>query len=139
MRLAFRLLSAVHNAVYRVTRGRALGHLGPLGVLLLSTTGRTSGRQRTVPLLFTPAGDGFAVVASKGGAPRNPAWCDNLLAHPDATVEIRGERIAVRAREAEGDERDRLWRAMTDGYAGYDDYQQKTARRIPVFVLERRN
>jgi F420H(2)-dependent quinone reductase len=134
--LKFRLASGLHRTIYRASRGKVAGHFGKLDVLLLTTTGRTSGKPRTVPLLYTRAGDGYAVIASMGGAPDDPAWCKNLRASPDAVVEIGGDRTPVRAREAEGDERERLWRAMTDGFGGYDGYQQKTSRRIPVFVLE---
>jgi deazaflavin-dependent oxidoreductase (nitroreductase family) len=136
--LKFRLASGLHRSIYRASRGRVAGRLGKLGVLLLTTTGRTSGKLRTVPLLYTSAGDGYAVIASMGGAPVDPAWAKNLRANPDALVEIGGDRRAVRARETEGEERERLWRAMADAQRGYDGYQQKTSRRIPVFVLEHR-
>jgi deazaflavin-dependent oxidoreductase (nitroreductase family) len=132
----FRLLSASHIAVYRLSGGRVLGHVGPLGVLLLTTTGRRSGKRRTVPLLYCETGSGFGLIASKGGAPRNPGWCENLFANPDAAVEIRGRRIAVRARRVEGDERAQVWSAMVAGYPGYDGYQRRTEREIPVFLLE---
>jgi deazaflavin-dependent oxidoreductase (nitroreductase family) len=134
--LKFRLISELHRRIYRASRGRVAGKVGKLGVLLLTTTGRKSGKPRTVPLLYTGAGDGYAVIASMGGAPDDPDWCKNLRASPHAVVEIGGDRIAVGTREAEGEERERLWRAMVDGYGGYDGYQRKTSRRIPVVVLE---
>jgi deazaflavin-dependent oxidoreductase (nitroreductase family) len=77
------------------------------------------------------------VVASKGGAPDHPDWYKNLQADPDATVQIKGERIPVRARTAKGPERERLWRLMTEVWPPYDEYQQRTEREIPVVVLER--
>ena len=86
--------------------------------------------------LYAPADGSYAVVASMGGAARHPDWCLNLRAHELAMVEIGRERVEVRACEVEGDERERLWRAMVDGYPGYDRYQEKTARRIPVVLLE---
>lgn len=107
-----------------------------MNVLLLTTTGRKSGRPRTVPLLYAPANGSYAVVASMGGAARNPDWCLNLRAHRLAMVEIGRDRLEVRARDVEGEERERLWRAMAGGYPGYDRYQERTARRIPVVVLE---
>jgi deazaflavin-dependent oxidoreductase (nitroreductase family) len=134
--LKFRLMSGLHRSIYRASRGRLLGRVGTLGVLLLTTTGRTSGKPRTVPLLYTAAGDGYAVIASMGGAPDDPAWCKNLRANPNAVVEIGGDRTPVSAREAEGDERERLWRAMADEFGGYDGYQRRTSRRIPVVILE---
>ena len=132
----FKVMSGVHSVLYRASRGRIAGRVGKLDVLLLTTTGRKTGKARTVPLLYTKTGGGYAVVASKGGAELDPAWCVNLRANPAALVELGGKRIRVKARETEGDERERLWRQMADGYKGYDNYKQKTSRQIPVFVLE---
>ena len=135
-KLGFRVIAYVHRGLYRASGGKIAGRIGQLNVLLLTTTGRKSGRTRTVPLLYTPANGSYAVVASMGGAARHPDWCLNLRAHQLAMVEIGRDRVEVRAREVEGEERERLWRAMVDGYPGYDRYQEKTARRIPVVVLE---
>ena len=135
-KLGFRVIAYVHRGLYRASGGKIAGRIGRLNVLLLTTTGRTSGRFRTVPLLYTAAKGSYAVVASMGGATRHPDWCLNLRAHQSAMVEIGRDRLEVRAREAEGEERERLWRAMVDGYPGYERYQHKTARRIPVVVLK---
>jgi deazaflavin-dependent oxidoreductase (nitroreductase family) len=135
-KLGFRAIAYVHRGLYRASGGKFAGRIGRLNVLLLTTTGRKSGRSRTVPLLYTPANGSYAVVASMGGAPRHPDWCLNLRAHPLAMVEIGRDRVEVRAREVEGEEREWLWCAMVDGYPGYDRYQQKTVRRIPVLLLE---
>jgi len=135
-KLGFRVISSIHRGLYRASGGKIVGRIGQLNVLLLTTTGRKSGRSRTVPLLYTPANGSYAVVASMGGAPRNPEWCLNLRAHRLAMVEIGRDRVEVRAREVEGEERARLWRAMVDGYPGYDRYQERTTRRIPVVLLE---
>ena len=135
-KLGFRVIAHVHRGLYRASGGKIAGRIGQLNVLLLTTTGRKSGRTRTVPLLYTPANGSYAVVASMGGAPRHPDWCLNLRAHQLAMVEIGRDRVEVRAREVEGEERERLWRAMVDGYPGYNRYQGMTARRIPVVVLE---
>jgi deazaflavin-dependent oxidoreductase (nitroreductase family) len=132
----FRILGAVHRGVYRLTGGKIGGKIGPARVLLLTTTGRKSGRPRTQPLLYTPAGDGYAVIASKGGAPQHPLWYLNLRANPNVEVTVGRETRQLRARDAEGEERERLWRAMTGVYAGYDRYAEKTSRRIPVVVLD---
>ena len=134
--LGFRILGGVHRGVYRLTGGRIGGKIGPARVLLLTTTGRKTGRPRTQPLLYTPAGDGYAVIASKGGAPQHPLWYLNLRANPDVEVTVGRETRKLRARDAEGEERERLWRAMTRVYAGYDRYAEKTSRNIPVVVLE---
>jgi F420H(2)-dependent quinone reductase len=134
--LGFRILGGMHRGLYRLTGGRIGGKIGPARVLLLTTTGRKSGRPRTQPLLYTPAGDGYAVIASKGGAARHPLWYLNLRANPEVEVTVGRETRKLRARDAEGEERERLWRAMTRVYSGYDGYAQKTSRRIPVVVLE---
>ena len=134
--LGFRILGRLHARVYRLTGGRIGGKIGPARVLLLTTTGRKSGRPRTQPLLYTPAGAGYAVVASKGGAPRHPLWYLNLRANPRVEVTVGRDTRAMRARAAEGEEREQLWRALTRVYAGYDRYAQRTSRQIPVVVLE---
>jgi deazaflavin-dependent oxidoreductase (nitroreductase family) len=132
----FRLLGGAHRGLYRLTGGRIGWKIGPARVLLLTTTGRKSGRPRTQPLLYTPAGAGYAVIASKGGAARHPLWYLNLRANPNVEVTVGRETRKLRARDAEGEERERLWRAMTRIYAGYDRYAEKTSRNIPVVVLE---
>jgi deazaflavin-dependent oxidoreductase (nitroreductase family) len=134
--LQFRILGGIHRRLYRLTGGRIGGRIGRLPVLLLTTTGRKSGQPRTQPLAYTKAGDGFAVIASKGGAPRHPLWYLNLRAHPVADVTVGRESWKVRARDAQGEERDRLWRALADLHPGYDGYARKTTRQIPVVVLE---
>jgi deazaflavin-dependent oxidoreductase (nitroreductase family) len=134
--LGFRIASSIHNAVYRLTGGKIGGKMGKAPVLLLTSTGRKSGKPRTNPLLYARAGDGYAVIASKGGAPQHPLWYLNLQASPHAEVTVGRETRHVHARDAEGEERERLWRALTDVYPGYDKYAEKTSRRIPVVVLE---
>lgn len=105
--------------------------------LVLTTTGRTSGLPRKSALICGFDGEACIIVASKGGAPTHPAWYGNLTADPNVTVQVRGDRFAAVARTAEGAERDRLWKAMTDVWPNYDDYATRTTRRIPVVVLER--
>jgi F420H(2)-dependent quinone reductase len=134
--LGFRILGGMHRRVYRLTGGKVGGQIGKLPVLLLTTIGRRSGRPRTQPLAYAQAGDGYAVIASKGGAPQHPLWYLNLRANPLAEVTVGRETRRVRARDAQGEERERLWRALADLYPGYDRYAQKTSRRIPVVVLE---
>jgi F420H(2)-dependent quinone reductase len=135
--LGFRILGGIHNRVYRLSGGRVAGKIGKAPVLLLTTTGRKSGQARTNPLLYAPAGDnGYMVIASKGGAPQHPLWYLNLEANPLAAVTVGRETRQVRARTAEGEERERLWRSLADVYPSYDKYAEKTSRRIPVVVLE---
>jgi len=135
--LGFRILGGIHSRVYRLSGGRVGGKMGKAPVLLLTTTGRKSGQPRTNPLLYAPAGDnGYMVIASKGGAPQHPLWYLNLQANPLAEVTVGRETHNVHARDAQGEERERLWRALADLYSGYDRYAQKTSRTIPVVVLE---
>jgi len=134
--LSFRILGGLHRRIYRLTGGKVGGRIANMPVLLLTTTGRKSGRPRTQPLAYTRAGEGYAVIASKGGAPHHPLWYLNLRANPLAEVTVGRVTEKVRAREAEGEERDQLWRQLADVYSGYDKYARKTSRRIPVIVLE---
>jgi F420H(2)-dependent quinone reductase len=120
-----------------LTRGRMKVAMGQ-PILLLHTVGARSGEPRTSPLLYTPQGEGFIVVASKAGATHHPAWYHNLRAHPDAVaVEVGGRRIPVRPRLVEGAEREDLWRRVNDNYNGYETYQGRAgSRTIPVVLLE---
>lgn len=131
-------LMGVHTLAYRATGGR-IGHRIPglrAPMLLLDHVGARSGEHRTSPLLYIPDGDRVAIIASKGGFPKNPAWLYNLRANPETTIQIRGAHRRVRAREAEGDERERLWKRAVELYPSYADYQRRTERRIPVVVLD---
>ena len=106
-------------------------------ILLLTTTGRRTGEQFTTPLIFDSDGDNPVIVASQGGAPEHPGWYRNLTKNPHVEVQIKGERFAATARDAEGDERERLWKQLNRMWPHYDEYQARTDRRIPVVVLER--
>jgi deazaflavin-dependent oxidoreductase (nitroreductase family) len=135
--LGFRILGGLHTKLYRLTGGKVGGKLVKAPVLLLTTTGRKSGQPRTSPLLYARAGNnGYMVIASKGGADQHPLWYLNLQANPLAEVTIGRRTQQVRARDAQGEERERLWRSLADVYSGYDNYAQKTSREIPVVVLE---
>lgn len=132
-----RVVTRLHPIAYRLTGGR--GPIGRnLGVtnVVLSVTGRRSGRVREVPLYAFPDADRWVVVASDGGAAADPAWVRNLRAAPSATLRVGRAVRPVRAREAAGEERTRLWELVVEGYPGYALYQAGTARTIPVVVLE---
>lgn len=126
-----------HVRVYQETGGERGYDWHGTKILLLTTTGRRSGEPRTMALIHQVDGDRWVVVASKGGAPQHPAWYQNLEADPEATIQVKADRIGVRAHAAQGEERDRLWKLMTEAWPPYDDYQAKTSRQIPVVVLER--
>jgi F420H(2)-dependent quinone reductase len=124
--------------IYRLSRGRIFGSIGTAPVLLLTSTGRRSGQQRTAPVVFLVDGERYIVIGSNAGNQRTPAWSYNLQANPDAEIEIRGTHELVRARVAEGEERAELWRKVNEMYEGFDDYDAKTSRDIAVFVLDPR-
>jgi F420H(2)-dependent quinone reductase len=105
-------------------------------VALVESVGRKSGKRRTHPLLCREDGENLVIIASKGGVNKHPAWYLNLKAQPETNAWWRGKKRRVRAREAEGEERERLWKLMADGYPTYEDYQRRTDRQIPVVVLE---
>ena len=120
---------------FRANHGKVQGW-GPL--ILLTTRGAKTGQTRIYPLMSVPDGENYIAVASKGGAPKNPLWYNNLLAHPDVTVENGNETFAAHARLLDGDERAQAFEKAVAVYSPYADYQKKTARLIPVFLLERR-
>jgi len=122
---------------FRNNGGQVTGMFAGRPVVLITTTGAKSGAKRTTPIVYTTDGDNLVIIASKGGAPTNPDWFHNLVANPDVTVELPNETFYARARVAEGEDRERLWRAMADRMPNFDEYQQGTTRRIPVVVLER--
>lgn len=124
--------------VYRRSGGRIGGKMFGAPLLLLTTTGRKSGRSWTVPLMYQIDGDRWVIIASNGGSAKHPAWWLNLRSQPDASAQIGRETYPVTAVETTGEERERLWRRMADMYKGYDGYAQKTTREIPVVVLQRR-
>jgi len=127
-----------HVRRYRETAGD-VGHVWKEGstVLLLTTTGRTTGEKHTTPLIYARDGDNYVIVASKGGAPAHPGWYRNLAKDPEVEVQVLGEVFPARARTAEGEERERLWRKANEVWPHYEEYQRKTDREIPVVVLER--
>ena len=111
---------------------------GPCAGLLLHHVGRKSGEERVAPLLYLPDGEDMVIVASYGGAPKNPAWYHNLRAKPETVVEVGRERRPVTAHVATEQERERLWPAVLDLYPAYADYQARTERTIPLIVLKSR-
>jgi deazaflavin-dependent oxidoreductase (nitroreductase family) len=132
------LFGAEHVRRYRETAG-AVGHRWREGstVLLLTTTGRKSGKPTTTPLIYAEDGDRYVIVASKGGAPDDPGWYRNLALHPAVEVQVKGDVFRAHARTASGEERERLWQAANEVWPHYAEYAQRTDRQIPVVVLER--
>jgi deazaflavin-dependent oxidoreductase (nitroreductase family) len=127
-----------HVRVYRETGGEN-GHIWKEGstTLLLTTMGRRSGEPRTTPLIYARDGDRYVIVASQGGAPNDPGWYRNLVKEPEVELQVGPEVFRARARTAEGEERERLWRLANQVWPHYDEYATRTERTIPVVVLER--
>jgi deazaflavin-dependent oxidoreductase (nitroreductase family) len=132
---AQRAATKLHSFVHRATSGRVGGRVVGSPVLLLTTIGRKSGRERTVPLLYLKDGEDLVVVGSNGGTAAPPAWWLNLKASPEASVELGGRKVRVRAEEAGSEEKERLWPKLVKMYGGYEDYRRQTDREIPVVVL----
>ena len=120
---------------FRANGGRVSGMFEGTPLLLLHHTGARSGTRRINPLVYQRDGDRYVIFASKAGAPTNPDWYHNLIAHPNATIELGAETIEVLASEAVGEERDRLFEAQVERFPQFAEYAQKTTRVIPVIVL----
>lgn len=133
--VGLRLLQ-LHQRAYELTGGRWGHRTGRLRTLLLRTTGRRSGRQRTAALLYHRDGDRLVVVGSKGGSDAPPSWLLNLQVHPDVEVQVGTHRFPATARVATAAERSRLWPVMTALWPDYDRYQAQTSRRIPLVILQ---
>jgi deazaflavin-dependent oxidoreductase (nitroreductase family) len=135
---AWNRFTGLNATIYRATGGRLLGSFDGNPVLLLHHVGRRSGEPRVTPLLYLGDGEDLVIVGSMGGTPRHPAWVHNLQARPDAEVEVGRERRAVRARVAEGPDRERLWPRLVERYPAFRAYQARTDREIPVVILSPR-
>jgi F420H(2)-dependent quinone reductase len=135
----FNELTRLHTLAYRLSGG-LLGSRIPGGppMLLLDHVGARSGVKRTTPLVYLQDGSNTVIVASKGGSPRHPAWLHNLRANPETTVQVGSRRIPVRARVASAKARSRLWPKVVALYRGYELYQKRASRQIPLVILEPR-
>lgn len=133
----FRFVNRAHRGLLRVSKGRLLNRIGAMPVVTLTTTGRRSGEPRQV-LLTSPIHDNDRVVlvASKGGDAHHPAWYLNLMAQPNVTVSIGGTDKRMVAREASAEEKAEMWPTIVAAYKGYQGYQDRTDRDIPVIVCE---
>lgn len=129
-------MSRTHIFLNRVTLGKMFNTLSGDEVCFVTMTGAKSGRKITMPLMYVPYQDGVLLVASLGGAPRNPVWYYNIAKNPDITVSHRGKTMSLRARQATADEKPSLWPVCDSCYAPYADYRARTDRDIPIFVCE---
>jgi deazaflavin-dependent oxidoreductase (nitroreductase family) len=122
---------------FRASGGKVGGGFDGAPMLLLHTRGAKTGEDRVHPVVYQPVGDAYAIFASKGGAPENPAWFHNLKANPDVKVEVGGDTIAANARVLDDKEREPIWEKQKQLMPGFAEYEQKTSRQIPVVLLER--
>ena len=128
-------IATIHRGLYKLTGGKVGANLGGRPMLLLTTTGRKSGKKRATPLQYMRDGENMVVVASNGGNKNHPAWLYNIKANPDVTAQA-GKRIRkARAEVANADERARLWPLLLETYHGYQDYEDESGRTIQVVVL----
>lgn len=128
----------VHVFLNRLTGGRYFNTLAGDEVCFVTMTGAKSGRTITIPLMYVPYRDGVILVASQGGAPKNPVWYNNLVKHPDIEVRHRGDHMKLRARLASLDEKPALWPICDEHYAPFEEYRARTTREIPMFICEPR-
>jgi deazaflavin-dependent oxidoreductase (nitroreductase family) len=137
-RWAIKAMTRAHVFLNRLSGGRLFNSLNGDDVCFVTMKGAKSGRTLTIPLMYVPWRDGVLLVASMGGAPKNPVWYQNLVAHPDISVTHRGRRMELRARLAAPQEKPALWPVCDRHYAPYADYRSRTTRDIPVFVCQPR-
>jgi F420H(2)-dependent quinone reductase len=135
LKLMFRVMVPVMVFLYRLAGGRIGGKVQGLPVLLLTTTGRKSGKPRTVPLGYLRDGSTYVIIASSGGLPRHPAWFFNLQSHPEATIQAKEVQVQVRAELANPEKKRELWARLLEVAPGYANYQKRTSRDIPMVIL----
>ena len=135
-RWAVKAMTRTHVFLHRLSGGRLFNKLGGDDVCFVTMTGAKSGRRLTIPLMYVPYQDGVLLVASLGGAPKNPVWYGNLVKHPEIEVSHRGRRMKLRARLARPEEKPALWPICDRHYAPYAEYRKRTTREIPIFVCE---
>ena len=127
---------SINASLIRLSRGRIGSKLGTQTILILHTTGRTSGQERSIPIAYFEYEGSYLIVASNWGKDKNADWYLNLKKNPHARLEIHGKPIPAVAREAQGEEYDRLWKFATERHPPYLDYQKMTSRHIPIMVFE---
>jgi F420H(2)-dependent quinone reductase len=135
MKLIYKLVMTIHSFLYRTTKGRFGGKMFGFDVLLLTTTGRKSGKQHTAPLGYITDNGNYVICASNGGQPKHPAWYFNVTANPQVTIEVMDKKITATAEVTKGEERKRLFDALVAAAPNYAAYETSTTREIPMVVL----
>jgi deazaflavin-dependent oxidoreductase (nitroreductase family) len=135
-RWLLKLFTRINVFVYKLSGGRLMDELSGMPIVLVKMTGARSGKTIEIPLMHVPHEKGFILVASQGGAPKNPAWYHNLVKHPEIEIRFRGETRRLTARRVDDEEKAKLWPICVEYYPPYEEYQQRTERNIPVFLCE---
>lgn len=130
-----RLVMAIYVFLYRRTGGKMGGRLGTMPVLLLTTTGRKSGKKHTVPVMYLSESPNYIITASNNGGEKPPAWWLNLKSSPQATIEIGGDMRLVTTKQADSEEKERLWAQLVEKAPAFEGYQKRTQREIPMVIL----
>ena len=138
-RFILKAMTRTHVFLHRLSGGRFFNKLGDDDVCFVTMTGAKSGRRLTIPLMYVPYEGGVLLVASQGGAPKNPVWYGNLVKHTDISARHRGRELKLRARQATPEEKPALWPICDRHYAPYAEYRERTTRDIPIFVCEPRD
>jgi len=134
-KVMLKVIVSVGVFLYRLTGGGIGGKMQTMPVLLLTTTGRKSGKTRTVPLTYLRDGSAYVITASYAGLPRNPAWFLNLKSQPEATIQVKRQKMRVKAETANPEKRQELWARLMEVAPGYANYEKRTTREIPMVIL----
>jgi len=134
-KLILKVVISTSVFLYRLTGGVIGGRIQALPVLLLTTTGRRSGKPRTVPLGYLRDGSTYVIIASYAGLPQHPAWFLNLQSHPEATIQAKHLQVQVKAETANPEKKRELWTRLLEVAPGYANYQKRTSRDIPIVIL----
>jgi len=135
-KLKFKILTRIHVFLFRASSGKIGRTMNGNPILLLTTTGRKTGKPRTTPLMYVHKDNEYLIAGSDGGANQNPTWISNLNSKPEATIEINGKTIQVKAVITSGDERDKLYENFKALWVNFAEYEKKTTRKIPVVRLQ---
>ncbi len=131
-----KIFMGINAFLIHVSRGKIGSHLGKQTILLMHTIGRKTGKRHTTPIAYFPTGNGYYVIGSNWGMEKNASWYYNLKKQPELEIEVNGKKILVKAREATGEEYDRLWNNAVNHHPDYLHYKQMTSRHIPIVVFE---
>jgi F420H(2)-dependent quinone reductase len=135
VKLMIKTFTGSHVFLYRISGGRFASKMGPLSILLLTTTGGKTGKQRTKPLPYLREGNSYAVIAANAGMKNHPAWYFNLQHNPKVQIQVHDQLLTAKATTAKGEQRQRLWQQLLVVAPNYADYEKKTTREIPVVIL----